>query len=110
MKSSGTAGRRPRGAPRGSGRGGFRGGRGGYRRYNSDDAHSAPNGDYHDYPSDFTTLFPVSTEFVMPYVSQTFYPVTFAPPPSAVVDDGQVKTAYVPVSEEIIIDMVKKQV
>jgi hypothetical protein len=120
MKSS-TAGRRRGGAggPRGGGGRGYRGsGRGGYRRYNSngEDAHSTPNGEFHDFPADFTTLpsmYPVTPEFIMPYVSapQAFYPVTFVPPPaSAVVDDAQLNAAFVPVDEAVVVDMVRKQV
>ncbi len=104
------------GPPRVSGRG-YRGGRGGgvgYRRYyaNTDqDIHPSLNGEYPpDYPADFSTLYPVNPEFIMPYVSQTYYPVTYAPPPNAVLEDGQLKSAYVPVEESIVIDMVKKQV
>ncbi|XP_021951694.1 la-related protein 1 isoform X2 [Folsomia candida] len=93
------------GAPRG-GRG-YRGGRGGgYRRYNSNDqdAQSAPTGDYHDYPTDFTTLFPVTPEFIMPYVTQSYYPVSLSSPAR---ENGQQKSTE---DDPVIIALVKNQV
>lgn len=108
----GTSGRRPRGNGGNRGGRGFRGGRGGVRRYNSADqeGHSVPNGTFHDYPAEFTTLYPVPPDFAMPYVTPAFYPVPFAPPPAAIMEDAQVKSGYVSVDETVIGDMVRKQV
>jgi len=94
-----------------------RGGRGGFYRRNQRDENdplssSAPVGDYTDYPSDFTTLPPVFSavpEFIMPYVTPTFYQVPFTPPARAVVEEGQIASAFVPVDEAIVTEMVKKQ-
>lgn len=80
------------------------------------------NGEYADFPPDFTTLVPVYpgvTDFVMPYVwngfvnntSQQQQGQSAVPSTSAVVQDGQVASIYgtPPVDTGIILELVKKQ-
>jgi len=114
--NSGIVGRR-RGIPM-RGRGGPRvtrgnGGNGFYRRNYSREEPEQPgvssNGDYPDFPSDFTTLplYPVVPEFIMPYVPP-YYQAPYVPP-AAVVKNAQIAPAFVPVDEPLIVEMVKKQ-
>jgi len=65
--------------------------------------------EYADYSTDYTTLPPMYpvTEFIMPYL---FTPVFTPQPSGALVEETQITTsAYVPVDEAVLSDMIRKQ-
>jgi len=127
---SGDAGRRGGSMTRGRtgptrGRGGPRNGRGTHwNHHNGRDgdgsiASPIPRGDeYNDYPAEYTSLTSLyPSEFIMPYVTNGFYPAPFTPPATGgVVEDPTAAglipppTAYPPgVDGVILVDLVRKQ-
>ncbi|ODN01605.1 La-related protein 1 [Orchesella cincta] len=119
---------------RGGGYRGRGGSRGGMRRHNNNVSRNSLNmingidvlaatagADFTDYPPDFTTLtpmYPAVSEFIMPYVTNGYFPTPFSPPPVLVEHEPipiAVNPVPVPVPAPVdnitmLIDLVRTQI